>query len=304
MRERVGQGAGGQCLSTEGSRCDAAAQPSAARTGAPGSAGAPAGCALRRVRRINDTWLVTHQLYASAWISCGCPTTVLPDGCVDVVHSDGQLLVAGPGTGPVPVPASAERWRFGVRLRIGAVEAALGVPADALRNADVPLGEVASPMIRDRILRASERGPRAGLNELVRQLTAVHGGGDPDLLVRLAADRLAAPQARLGAVARELGLSERQLRRRFDRTVGYGWRTFSRVQRLQRLLVLSVHAPSRPLADLSLAAGYADQAHMSRDVVRLSGMTPTALLSSGARPAGETAGTFKTCGRAGHMLPA
>lgn len=241
-------------------------------------------------------------LFASAWVSCGCGTTVLPDGCVDVVWVDGELLVAGPATRAASVPASGEGWPFGVRLRTGAVEAVLGVPADVLRDAAVPLAVLHGPRAREQVAQAQRNGPRAGLEALVEQVVSLPVTPEPDRLVREAIRRLSDPRARLPEVARDLEIGERQLRRRFQRSVGYGWQTLSRVHRLQRLLAAHGRSPDIRLTELSAAAGYADQAHMSREVRRLSGLTPRQLLASGARPAGERSGSFKTCGRDGHRL--
>jgi hypothetical protein len=64
---------------------------------------------------------------------------VLPDACVDVVWTGGRLTVAGPATGPVVVDLPAGAASMGVRFRIGAAGAALGVPAGELLDASVPL---------------------------------------------------------------------------------------------------------------------------------------------------------------------
>jgi AraC-like DNA-binding protein len=249
---------------------------------------------------------VIDPLFASGWVSCGCPTTVLPDGCVDLVWVHGVLVVAGPATVAVPVPGSVGERPFGVRLRTGSVEAALGVPADVLRDVDVSLvdlyGSAVGSRVQERVARARRSGTRAGLRELVEQVAGLAVSREPDLLVREAARRLAVPRVVLPQVARDLDISERQLRRRFARSVGYGPRMLNRVHRLQQVLRRHERAPSMALAELSSAAGYADQAHMSREVRRLTGMTPRQLLASGARAAGEGAGSFKTCGRGDHRL--
>jgi AraC-like DNA-binding protein len=249
---------------------------------------------------------VTDALFASGWASCGCPTVVLPDGCVDVVWVHGDLVVAGPATTAVPVPASLGEQPFGVRLRTGAVEGALGVPADVLRDVDVPFadlhGSKVGERVRGRVARARRSGTRAGLLELMEQVAGLAVAGQPDLLVREAARRLAVPGTVLLQVARDLDVSERQLRRRFARSVGYGPRMLGRAHRLQRILTRQERAPNMPLAELAAAAGYADQSHMSREVRQLSGMTPRQLLASGVRAAGEKAESFKTCGRADHRL--
>jgi transcriptional regulator GlxA family with amidase domain len=92
----------------------------------------------------------------------------------------------------------------------------------------------------------------------------------PDPLVAAAAAALDRPATRVDALADRLAISERQLRRRFEATVGYGPKTLARVLRFQRLLRL---APA-PLVDLALEAGYADQAHMTAEVKRLAGRPP------------------------------
>lgn len=241
-------------------------------------------------------------LLATGWVSCGCPARVLPDGCVDVVWVQEQLLVAGPATGAVLVPASPGVQPFGVRLSIGAVEAVLGVPAQHLRDLDVPFAAVRSGLLPARVAKAARGGARSGLRTLVVEVARSQAASTPDLLVREAVRRLDRPHARLHEVARELGVGERQLRRRFDRSVGYGWRTLSRVRRLQRVLSANEQSPAPSLAHLAITAGYADQAHMSREVRALSGLTPRALLASGAHAAGEGSGSFKTCGRGAHRL--
>jgi AraC-like DNA-binding protein len=83
-----------------------------------------------------------------------------------------------------------------------------------------------------------------------------------------------AGMARLGA---DLHLGDRQLRRRVEERFGYGPAILRRVLRLQRMLALAArHRGS--LADLALAAGYADQAHMTRECRRLTGLSPVRLL--------------------------
>ena len=93
-----------------------------------------------------------------------------------------------------------------------------------------------------------------------------------------AATLLRDPSARAEDVADEVGLSERQLRRRCHAAAGYGPKTLQRVLRFQRF-VRMLDAAARPL-DLAAAAaqaGYADQAHLTRECGALSGLTPAAL---------------------------
>ena len=68
--------------------------------------------------------------------------------------------------------------------------------------------------------------------------------------------------------------SPRQLEREFRRKVGLPPKTLSRIARFQNLLRLSGRFPEKAWAELSAAAGYADQAHMTREFRELSGATP------------------------------
>jgi AraC-like DNA-binding protein len=114
--------------------------------------------------------------------------------------------------------------------------------------------------------------------------------GTPDALVRAAATG-AAP-----------GIGARQLRRRFADAVGYGPKTLQRILRFQRFLLLA--EDTQNLARLALEAGYADQAHLTRECRRLSGLPPAALLASGAGAAGERSVSFKTAGPVAATLAA
>jgi AraC-like DNA-binding protein len=235
-------------------------------------------------------------LVACAWVSHDRAVRVLPDACVDVVFSEGRVVVAGPATVVDVAEASPGQPRVGVRFRVGAAGAALGLPVGELRDAGVPLaalwGRDVARRITDRVAAAPSRADA---------LLALIGGLAPrlppperaDHEVRRAALALARPHAQpdVAVLARGVGLSERQLRRRFEAAVGYGPATLARVLRFQRFLRLAEKETGGPapatLARLAADAGYADQAHLAREVRRLAGMPPSALLATGAGPAGE-----------------
>ena len=66
-------------------------------------------------------------------------------------------------------------------------------------------------------------------------------------------------------------------RRRFLAAVGYGPKMLERVLRLRRFLAGGLGG-SDGLARAAVEAGYADQAHLSRECRALTGLTPGELL--------------------------
>lgn len=89
----------------------------------------------------------------------------------------------------------------------------------------------------------------------------------------------------VGAAANQLGLSASQFRRRCLRAIGLGPKTLQRTLRFQGFLALAqagATASGRRGADgiagLAVDVGYADQAHLSRECLRLTGVTPSQLL--------------------------
>jgi len=201
---------------------------------------------------------------------------VLPDACSDLVWEQGVGgYLAGPDTGPVRTVTKAGTVLVGVRFRPSAGGAVLGLPLSELRDQRVPLAD---------LLPAAARRLPATLSPVqaaTRALDAVGplvADGTPDPAVSRAATLLHDPSARTEAVADEIGLSERQLRKRCHAAAGYGPKTLQRVLRFQRF-VRMLDAPAQPLdlASAAADAGYADQAHLTRECAALSGLTPATL---------------------------
>ncbi len=59
---------------------------------------------------------------------------------------------------------------------------------------------------------------------------------------------------------------------------GYGYRTLHRILRFR--FALDLAESGRPLAEAAAEAGYADQAHFTRDTRAFSGLPPAALIHS------------------------
>jgi len=199
---------------------------------------------------------------------------VLPDGCMDLLWHEGRLLVAGPDTRAQVTDGTAGVWS-GVRFFPGTAPALLGVPAHELRDRRVDLADL-WPAPRARRLGArvgAAADARTALEDAALALAA--GAPPPDPLLRHLVTALGAGRP-VAAVAVELGLGARQLHRRSLAAFGYGPKTLARVLRLQRALRLA--RAGVPFAETAARAGFADQAHLARDVRDLAGVPLGVLL--------------------------
>jgi len=209
---------------------------------------------------------------AIAWTarSDGTATRVLPDGCMDLLWYGDRLMVAGPDTAAFLSVAPAGATVAGLRFAPGSAPGVLGLPAHAIRDQRVPLGEVWDPATVRRL--EEEVAGAASPARILERIAARHGRHDPvvDPLLAEVVRRTARDEA-IGAIARAVGLSPRQLHRRSLDAFGYGPKMLARVLRLQRALARAREGTG--LATVAAEHGYADQAHLARDVRDLAGTT-------------------------------
>jgi transcriptional regulator GlxA family with amidase domain len=102
----------------------------------------------------------------------------------------------------------------------------------------------------------------------------------------IAACRLlgAGSNAGIDEVARRLDWNARTMHRKFVAACGYGPKHFQRVMRIQRMLRLAGKKSHQRLAELAVAAGFSDQAHMTRDFQAITGFTPRVYLGARLSP--------------------
>jgi AraC-like DNA-binding protein len=217
---------------------------------------------------------------------------VLPDGCMDLLFdlsgaSGASAALIGTMSEAIVTSATSRERLLGVRFRPGEAFAFVGVPGGEVTDQIIPLGHALGRLaetLSDELMTAPDTASRVAA--LDRQLTALRARArPPDPRVRRAiACILDSPaRARVGWLAGHLGVGERQLERTFVERVGLGPKAFARVVRLQALVArIADVGVNVPWAALAADVGYADQAHMIRDVKRLSGVTPTGLAAARA----------------------
>jgi AraC-like DNA-binding protein len=201
-----------------------------------------------------------------AWHSLAPPggqdVRVLPDGCLDIIWAEGHVFVAGPDTtAQLTTPPPGSRT-FALRFAAGTGPAVIGAPADEVLDRQVPLEDLWPAAEVRRLAEADD--PMAAL-----EAAALRRWHEPDpAMVQVFAQARA--DRPVDAIADSCGLSPRHLLRRCTLTFGYGPKALARILRLQRAVAMA--RAGTPFATVSATAGYADQAHLSRDVKALAGV--------------------------------
>jgi AraC-like DNA-binding protein len=168
------------------------------------------------------------------------------------------------------------------RLHLGAPEAVLGVSASAMAERVVALedlwGDAATRRLFDRLAEARATVDAAAILEsaITERFAIADGRGARAQLALDAADRLTS--ANVNAVAVDLGVSERHLRRVFREIVGVSPKAFAKLQRFHRALRAAREDGHASWASIAAAAGYYDQAHLIAEFRAIAGVTPRALL--------------------------
>jgi AraC-like DNA-binding protein len=202
---------------------------------------------------------------------------VLPDGCMDLIWtSTGDLFVAGPDTVAHLHATEPGRVLTGLRFAPGVAPFVLGMAAHELANGRVGLDQLWRPadarQVADRL--AGSRLPGRVLEAVAEE--RLRDRDKVGLVILGEVVRHLRARRSVRSVAAAVGMSERQLRRRSIEAFGYGPKTLARILRAQRAIALA--RSGEALTEVAFRAGYADQAHLARDVRALAGIPLTQLL--------------------------
>jgi AraC-like DNA-binding protein len=247
--------------------------------------------------------LAAHGLghhVTSAWVlevdasGGGYEHRTVPHGAVEISSELGsnRIDVSGPQQGPLITRVEPGTTIVGIRIRPGAAPTILGLPASELVDLRVAADQVWGFRMATLAERLSESpAPGSALRLLEDEVWRCLAEAPPlDPLVTAAVAQLQPwHSSSLGHWASAAYISPRQLRRRFVNALGIGPKTFQRILRFQGFLALSQQRPRQgqlPLARVAQRAGYADQAHLTRESVALSGLPPRALLEEMWRSCG------------------
>jgi len=227
--------------------------------------------------------LAVHRVVPDAAVSLCFMGTRPPDGSAGAL----RLRLIGPITAPklfAPLPGYS---MAAIRIKLEWCRPLLGVaPWEHVGGEpcyDDIRPDLAAPL-EERLMRTTE--PADALRLLVaflreRRAARLGAGAAAGAVVLLRVGmeslRRGASAPRVATLARQLGVSDRHLRRLMVDETGISPRHFARIQRFHALLRSSDLAPRPAWAALAAHHGYADQSHLIREVQDLAGVTPTRL---------------------------
>lgn len=212
------------------------------------------------------------------------------DEPVTMAGRDGALVrrdtvLGGLHDTPVTIVHEGRQAGLHVTLHPLAARRLLGVPAAAIADLDLDACEVLGASGRELHERVAEAGDWAGRfaaleNVLTRRL--VEPAPAPRAEMRHAWRALLAGH-RVGAVAAEIGWSERHLTQSVRAEIGTTPKTLIRMARFDRarhrIAGRATAGAPLELAEVAAAGGFADQAHLTREFRAFTGSSPTRWLA-------------------------
>lgn len=199
---------------------------------------------------------------------------------LSVAMSPRSIALTGPRVAPLHVPVRPGDEFWGVHFVPGAAESLLG---RALRDAHVPAEGFAGPKWIDatfaRLGRARTLSDaRKALDASLREWTPRAPRLDPHVMACIALIIRSQGSLPIPEIATAVGLSERQLRRRFSATTGLTPKEFARVRRARAALVDAALAAPPRWCEIAIERGFADQAHLIAEFRRTLGRTPQSMM--------------------------
>jgi AraC-like DNA-binding protein len=193
-----------------------------------------------------------------------------------------DALLGGLHTRPALISQTGPQAGVQLSLTPLGARALLGVPAGALASLDCPVTDVLGAdgaELTDRLRAAPDWAGRfAALEAVLLRRARPEAAMSPEVAEAWRLTTAAGGRLRVADVAVRVGWSDRHLTARFRAETGLGPKEAARVvrfDRARRALAARVGRGGAPdLAALAAAAGFADQAHLTREWRAFSGLSP------------------------------
>jgi len=220
-------------------------------------------------------------------VAPGFAHTIYPNGCVSLAclvrrSGEGRVAVVGPRPDAFQVPVFPGDRYWGVTFWPDAGGLMLGVPARSLAgvvgDAASILGESEAGSLWEAARECSTRSDAgAALDRVLRVRVAAAPGLDPTVRAAVVGLIASRGEVSVAELAGEVGVSPRQLQRRFGNAVGLSPKQFARIRRFRSAMSELLSPNPRTWSAVAAELGYADQSHLVREFVQLGGRPPAAV---------------------------
>lgn len=226
------------------------------------------------------------------------PVRILPDGCMELILNFGDVFrryygrgqvetqprefVVGQMSAPVMIQPGGRVELLGVRFRPAGAARFFAPPAAELAGRMERLQDVAAGLHRELhnelagAKSLAERATRVG-KVLERVASRSEKNGNLGKAARWIEQH--GGNVSVSLLAKEMGISARQLERHFEAEVGIGPKLLCRILRFQHVFRAVEELPEANWAAIAYECGYTDQSHLNRDFREFAGTTPPALFS-------------------------
>jgi len=239
---------------------------------------------------VSEVWHLRHS-------GDDTPQMIAPDGCCEIILHRGvpplersgnvwvrqpEAFLYGPLNRALALQLSGPMDVLGIRLHPWAV-GGLGRDPSAWRNRSVLLDTIVGAKPSDRLLTMarSAGSPAEFLADSNGLLLDCFRSCDlPEGVVGLVSSLRETGAGSIRQLATRSGLGERTIRRRFERACGLPAGDLVGIFRFHR--AREAIKAGTALSEVADLAGYADQAHMTRDFRRYAGTTPVPARNSAA----------------------
>jgi AraC-like DNA-binding protein len=207
-----------------------------------------------------------------------------PSGANGALGQCASSLVVGIRSGFSVIDTATLQSAMGVLFWPGGARAFFDAPAEVFYNQSVPLDMIWGSLangVRDRLREATTAAGKfrvleTALLERANKRLELHAA-----VLYALGEFARAPHIRsVLDVAREAGLSRRRFAQLFREQVGLTPKLYCRLRRFQDVSQQIALGAPVDWADLALAGGYCDQAHLANEFRNFSGISPTAYLAS------------------------
>lgn len=220
---------------------------------------------------------------------------ILPDGCADIIFNFNRPLFSRSGTDtslnsftsfivgnmtqPVLSKPEGSYDLFSVRFRPGGLYALMNIPVYQFTDEIASLAYYA-PFDTWFEQLAEQPDTTARLRHLDALLLSHLDRSGRIAGIHYALKKISDHRGyfRVAALAKEIGMSQRQLERQFKTVVGLSPKQLARVVQFQNMVGLLKAKGEESLLQLAVDGGYSDHAHFTNSFKEFSGITPQEFL--------------------------